>query len=91
MILKTYYVHIGFTRLLDKLVFDEWFVGRGHDPADQVPVFDRGSFNGIVRKSLRFGGVMTPPYEPPSNSNLSLHRAVPIGALHIIDNHGVLP
>ncbi|MCI7807787.1 hypothetical protein MR626_00620 [bacterium] len=60
--MKTYYVHIGFTRLLDKLVFDEWFVGRGHDPADQVPVFDRGSFNGIARKKLRFGGGEPPPY-----------------------------
>ena len=31
-------------------------VGGVQDPADQVPVFDRGAFNGIVRKSLRFGG-----------------------------------
>ena len=28
-------------------------VGRGHDPADQVPVFDRGAFFGIARKKLR--------------------------------------
>ncbi len=52
-----------------KLEFDG-VVGRGHDPADQVPVFDQGAFIGIARKSLRFGGVMTPPYETPlSNTN----------------------
>ena len=37
-------------------------VGRGHDPADQVPVFDRGAFNGIGRKKLRFGGGQPAPY-----------------------------
>ena len=51
-------VLIGFPQQADKLVFDRG-VGRGHDPADQVPIFDQGAFNGIARKSLRFGGVMT--------------------------------
>ncbi|MCI7807732.1 hypothetical protein MR626_00330, partial [bacterium] len=56
-----YYVHIGCPQLLDKLEFDG-VVGRGHDPADQVPVYDRGSFNGSARKKLRFGGGEPPPY-----------------------------
>ena len=52
---------IGFIQQSDKLEFDG-VVGRGHDPADQVPVYDRGSFNGSARKKLRFGGGEPPPY-----------------------------
>ena len=39
------------------------FVGRGHDPADQVAHFALARFNESAFISLRFGGVMTPPYE----------------------------
>ena len=39
------------------------FVGRGHDPADQVAHFALVRFNESTFVSLRFGGVMTPPYE----------------------------
>ena len=39
------------------------FVGRGHDPADQVALFVLVRFNESAFVSLRFGGVMTPPYE----------------------------
>ena len=39
------------------------FVGRGHDPADQVAHFALAQFNESAFVSLRFGGVMTPPYE----------------------------
>ncbi|MCI7810315.1 hypothetical protein MR626_13735 [bacterium] len=59
-----FFVLIGFPQQCEHLEFG-WGVGRGHDPADQVPVFDQGAFIGIARKSLRFGGVMTPPYETP--------------------------
>ena len=38
-------------------------VGRGHDPADQVAHFALARFNGSAFITLRFGGVMTPPYE----------------------------
>ena len=38
-------------------------VGRGHDPADQVAHFALARFNESAFVSLRFGGVMTPPYE----------------------------
>ena len=31
---------IGFTQLSEKLEFARAIVGRGHDPADPVPVFD---------------------------------------------------
>ena len=39
------------------------FVGRGHDPADQVPISTLVPFNGSASELLRYGGVMTPPYE----------------------------
>ena len=42
---------------------DAPFVGRGHDPADQVAHFALARFNESAFVSLRFGGVMTPPYE----------------------------
>ena len=43
------------------------FVGRGHDPADQVAHFALTQFNGSAFITLRFGGVMTPPYEVINN------------------------
>ena len=54
--------NIGFRQLVGKLLFNE-FVGRGHDPADQVVYFALVRFNESAFVSLRFGGVMTPPYE----------------------------
>ena len=39
------------------------FVGRGHDPADQVPMTTPVPFNGSISELSRCGGVMTPPYE----------------------------
>ena len=39
------------------------FVGRFSDPADQVAHFALARFNESAFVSLRFGGVMTPPYE----------------------------
>ena len=39
------------------------FVGRFSDPADQVAHFVLVRFNESAFVSLRFGGVMTPPYE----------------------------
>ena len=43
------------------------FVGRGHDPADQVAHFALARFNESAFVSLRFDGVMTPPYEAINN------------------------
>ena len=50
------------------------FVGRGHDPADQVAHFALARFNGSAFITLRFGGVMTPPYEMIDN-NLPIYNA----------------
>ena len=52
----------------EKLLFNE-FVGRGHDPADQLPFFALVPFNESAFISLRFGGVMTPPYEALNNNS----------------------
>ena len=51
----------------EKLLFNE-FVGRGHDPADQLPFFALVPFNESAFITLRFGGVMTPPYEALNNN-----------------------
>ena len=44
-------------------------VGRGHDPADQATHFALVRFNESAIISLRFGGVMTPPYDSDTMIN----------------------
>ena len=39
------------------------FVGRGHDPADQVAVWNMPHSTKALTNLLPTGGVMTPPYE----------------------------
>ena len=68
----------------------ECFVGRGHDPADQVPIFDQGAFIGIARKSLHFGGVMTPPYGTPPQIPICL-AAEESGYAHMGKNLCIFP
>ena len=55
-----FFAHHRSSVLIPKLYV---FVGRFSDPADQVAHFALARFNESAFISLRFGGVMTPPYE----------------------------
>ena len=67
------YTENGPMPVIGKLLFSAPFVGRGHDPADQVAHFALVRFNESAFVSLRFGGVMTLPYDGiPTNNNLPI-------------------